>query len=198
MGSPTSYKQPPLNNITIFLLQEYVDLSSKRKVYLAANLKIYATQIVHLKALMFLIAYFAGVCTVSTFFYISTFRISLYCNFVHCLFLYHGFVFVFFYSLSLVSLTDKMNISVVPAKLSPRKYHLDTNNIMHSVVFSSTRTFIFETNNPVINNPGYNFFRCGCSSGTQRGDVCIYYKEHLPIFRRDDLCVLNKRSLNVV
>lgn len=96
VGSPTSYKQPPLINITIFLLQEYVDLSSKRKVYLAANLKIYATQIVHLKALMFLIAYFAGVCTVSTFFYISTFRISLYCNFVHCLFLYHGFVFVFF------------------------------------------------------------------------------------------------------
>ena len=69
---------------------------------------------------------------------------------------------------------------------------------MHSVVFSSTRNFIFETNNPIISNPGYNVFRCGFSSGAQRGDVCIYYKEHLPIFRRDDLRVLNKRSLNVV
>ena len=32
---------------------------------------------------------------------------------------------------------------------------------------------------------GYN------PSGSKRGDVCVYYKEHVPLIRRDDLCTLS-------
>ena len=29
-------------------------------------------------------------------------------------------------------------------------------------------------------------------SNKKRGGVCIYYKEHLPVIKRDDLCNLNE------
>ena len=39
---------------------------------------------------------------------------------------------------------------------------------------------------------GYNLMRADYPSNKKRGRVCIYYKEHLPVIKRDDLCNLNE------
>ena len=37
----------------------------------------------------------------------------------------------------------------------------------------------------------HNLLRADHPSNRERGGVCIYYKEHLPVIKRDDLCNLN-------
>ena len=37
---------------------------------------------------------------------------------------------------------------------------------------------------------GYNLIGLDDPSGLKKGGVCIYYKEHIPLIRRDDLCSL--------
>ena len=39
---------------------------------------------------------------------------------------------------------------------------------------------------------GYNPLRADHPSNKKRGGVCMYYKEHLPIIKRDDLCSLKE------
>ena len=39
---------------------------------------------------------------------------------------------------------------------------------------------------------GYDVLRADHPSNKKRGGVCIYYKEHLPVIKRDDLCNLNE------
>ena len=55
-----------------------------------------------------------------------------------------------------------------------------------------------ETNNPKNNMPSYNIFHCDHPSYTQRVGVCIYYKEHLPIARCDDLSILSKCTVTEI
>ena len=38
---------------------------------------------------------------------------------------------------------------------------------------------------------GYNLIRSDHPSGSKKGGVCVYYKEHIPLVRRDDLCTLS-------
>ena len=38
---------------------------------------------------------------------------------------------------------------------------------------------------------GYNLIRSDHPSGSKKGGVCVYYKEHIPRVRRDDLCTLS-------
>ena len=38
---------------------------------------------------------------------------------------------------------------------------------------------------------GYTFVRTDHPSNEKRGGICIYYKEHLPVIKIDDLCNLN-------
>ena len=40
--------------------------------------------------------------------------------------------------------------------------------------------------------PGYSMMRADHPSNTKRGGVCLYYKEHLPIIRRDDISNLKE------
>ena len=40
--------------------------------------------------------------------------------------------------------------------------------------------------------PGYNILHTDHPSNTKRGGVCIYYKDHLPIVNRNDLCQLHE------
>ena len=42
----------------------------------------------------------------------------------------------------------------------------------------------------IINIKGYNLLRADHPSNKKRADVCMYYKEHLPIIKRDYLCTL--------
>ena len=43
-----------------------------------------------------------------------------------------------------------------------------------------------------VNIKGYNLLRTDHPSNKKRGDVCMYYKEQLPIIKRDDLCTLKE------
>ena len=43
-----------------------------------------------------------------------------------------------------------------------------------------------------INIKGYNLLQADHPSNKKRWGVCIYYKEHLPIIKRDDLCTLKQ------
>ena len=38
---------------------------------------------------------------------------------------------------------------------------------------------------------GYNLIRSDHPSGSKKGGACVYYKEHIPLVRRDDLCTLS-------
>ena len=43
-----------------------------------------------------------------------------------------------------------------------------------------------------INIKGYILLRADHPSNKERGGFCVYYKEHFPIIKRDDLCTLKK------
>ena len=38
---------------------------------------------------------------------------------------------------------------------------------------------------------GYNLTRLDHPSDSKNGGVCIYYKEHIPLIKRDDICTLD-------
>ena len=38
---------------------------------------------------------------------------------------------------------------------------------------------------------GYTLIRADHPSDSKKNGVCIYYKEHIPLIKRDDLCTLN-------
>ena len=40
--------------------------------------------------------------------------------------------------------------------------------------------------------PGYNLLHIDHPTNTKRGGVCIYYKDHLPVIKRNDLCLLHE------
>ena len=48
-----------------------------------------------------------------------------------------------------------------------------------------------ETNNDRILIDGYNLKRADHPSDSKRGGVCICYKEHIPLIKRDDICTLD-------
>ena len=50
--------------------------------------------------------------------------------------------------------------------------------------------------------PGYSMMRADHPSNTKRGGLCLYYKEHLPIIRRDDIsnlkeCLVTKITVKI-
>ena len=45
---------------------------------------------------------------------------------------------------------------------------------------------------------GYAMIRSDHPSNTKRGGVCIYYKEHLPFVRRDDITSLDECIVGVI
>ena len=58
-----------------------------------------------------------------------------------------------------------------------------------------TETFLdssIDNDDDRISIPGYNLLRADHPSNTKRGGVCIYYKDHLPIIKRIDLCQLHE------
>ena len=41
-----------------------------------------------------------------------------------------------------------------------------------------------------IKRDGYNLIRLDHPSDLKKGEVCIYYKEHIPLIKHDDICPL--------
>ena len=78
------------------------------------------------------------------------------------------------------------------AKISLIQSHALFYNI--DIIFLS-ETFLdssIETNNPKLNIPGYTLLRSDHPSNIKRGGVCMFYKDYLPVIRRDDLCALTE------
>ena len=48
-----------------------------------------------------------------------------------------------------------------------------------------------QTNDDRISIDGYNLIRADHATDSKRGGVCIYYKEHIPLIKRDDICTLD-------
>ena len=48
-----------------------------------------------------------------------------------------------------------------------------------------------QTNDDRISIDGYNLIWVDHPSDSKRGGVCIYYKEHIPLIKRDDICTLD-------
>ena len=48
-----------------------------------------------------------------------------------------------------------------------------------------------ETNDDRILIDGYNLIRADHPSDSKRGGVCIYYKDHNPLIKRDDISTLD-------
>ena len=49
-----------------------------------------------------------------------------------------------------------------------------------------------------VNIKDYNLVRADHPSNKKREGVCMYYKEHLPIIERDDLCTLKECLVTVI
>ena len=63
-----------------------------------------------------------------------------------------------------------------------------------NIIFLS-ETFLdssIETNNLKLNIPGYALLQSDHPSNIKRGGVCMFYKDYLPVIRRDDLCALTE------
>ena len=61
-------------------------------------------------------------------------------------------------------------------------------------IICSSETFLNSTIDSEDNRlkiEGYNLIRSDDPSGSKKGGVCIYYKEHIPLIKRDDLCSLS-------
>ena len=67
------------------------------------------------------------------------------------------------------------------AKISLIQSHALSYNI--DIIFLS-KTF--------LNIPGYNLLRSDHPSNIKRRGVCMFYKDYLPVVRRDDLCALTE------
>ena len=75
-------------------------------------------------------------------------------------------------------------------KLSLLEGYINVNDID---IICLSETFL-DSSIPIDDNrlsiPGYSMMRADHPSNTKRGGECLYYKEHLPIIRRDDTCNL--------
>ena len=79
---------------------------------------------------------------------------------------------------------DSIKISLLQAYVTQHNYDiicLSETFLTSSIDSSDTRILI----------DGYNLIRSDHPSDSKRGGVCIYYKEHIPLIKRDDICTLD-------
>ena len=79
---------------------------------------------------------------------------------------------------------DSIKISLLQAYVTQHNYDiicLSKTFLNSSIDSSDTRILI----------DGYNLIRSDHPSDSKRGGVCIYYKEHIPLIKRDDICTLD-------
>ena len=79
---------------------------------------------------------------------------------------------------------DSIKISLFQAYLTQNNY-----GIMYlSEMFLNAS---IETNDDRITTDGYNLITVDHPSNSKRGGVCIYYKEHIPLIKRDEIFILD-------
>ena len=78
---------------------------------------------------------------------------------------------------------DSIKISLIQAYIFRHNYDI----ICLSEAFLNSS---IESNDDRISIDGYNLIRSDHPSDPKRGGVCIYFKEHIPLIKRDDICTL--------
>ena len=79
---------------------------------------------------------------------------------------------------------DSIKISLLQTYITQHNYDI----ICLSETFLNSS---IETNDDRISIDEYNLIRADHPSDSKRGGVCIYYKEHIPLIKRDDICTLD-------
>ena len=79
---------------------------------------------------------------------------------------------------------DSIKISLLQAYIT--QHNFDTIRLSEAFLNSSV-----QTNDDRILIDGYNLIRADLPSDSKRGGVCIYYKYHIPLIKRDDVCTLD-------
>ena len=79
---------------------------------------------------------------------------------------------------------DSTKISLLQANITHRNYDIIplTGTFLNSSILS---------NDNRIKTAGYNLIRSGHPSDLEKGGVCIYHKEHIPLILRDDINTLD-------
>ena len=86
---------------------------------------------------------------------------------------------------------DSIRISLLQAYVTQHNYDiicLSKTFLNSSIDSSDTRILI----------DGYNLIRSDHPSDSKGGGVCIYYKEHIPLIKRDDICTLDNCSVTEI
>ena len=79
---------------------------------------------------------------------------------------------------------DSIKISLLQAYIIQNNYDI----ICLSETFLNSS---IESNDDRISTDGYNLIQADHPSNSKRGWVCIYFKEHIPLIKRDDICTLD-------
>ena len=80
---------------------------------------------------------------------------------------------------------DSIKISLLQAYVTQHNYDIIclSETFLNSSIDSSDTRILIDR---------YNLMRSDHSSDSKRGGVCIYYKEHIPVIKPDDICTLDK------
>ena len=79
---------------------------------------------------------------------------------------------------------DNIKISLLQAYVT--QYNCDIICISETFLNSS-----IQNDDDRIKIDGYNLIRSDHPSDSKKGGVCIYYKEHISLIKRDDICTLD-------
>ena len=78
---------------------------------------------------------------------------------------------------------DSIKISLLQAFITQHNYDI--------ICLSETLNSSIHSDDNRIKLNEYNLIRSDHPSDSKRGGVCIYYKEHIPLVKRDDICTLD-------
>ena len=88
------------------------------------------------------------------------------------------------------------NLNGLMAHDSTKASLLQAYVIQHNIdIICLSETFLTsdtQDDDEKIKIDGYNLIRADHPSDSKKGGVCIYYKEHIPLIKRDDLCMLDE------
>ena len=88
------------------------------------------------------------------------------------------------WNLNGITAHDSIKVSLLQAYITQHNYDI----ICLSETFLDSS---IQSDDEKIKIDGYTLIRADHPSDSKKNGVCIYYKEHIPLIKRDDLCTLN-------
>ena len=87
------------------------------------------------------------------------------------------------WNLNGVAAHEFIEVSLLKGYITERNFDI---SISETFLNSST-----DSEDDRLKIEGYNLIRSDHPSGSKKGGICVYYKEQIPLVRRDDLCTLS-------